>query len=115
MIKLSNNGVYIVNGKVFEDGADIKERLVDEGINITKEEAKKITNKQHIIVLAGNIITKGDVWTLRYTVKGDNSFQVVPNGKVYPKLPAPYGDIPVISVSRADKTSKDDIIEQGTH
>ena len=43
MIKLSNNGVYIVNGKVFEDGADIKERLVDEGINITKEEAKKNT------------------------------------------------------------------------
>jgi len=43
MIKLSNNGVYIVNGKVFEDGADIKERLVDEGVNITKEEAKKNT------------------------------------------------------------------------
>ena len=41
MIKLSNNGVYIVNGKVFEDGADIKERLVGEGVNITKEEAKK--------------------------------------------------------------------------
>lgn len=43
MIKLSNNGVYIVNGKVFEDGADIKERLVGEGVNITKEEAKKNT------------------------------------------------------------------------
>ena len=43
MIKLSNSGVYIVNGKVFEDGADIKERLVDEGVNITKEEAKKNT------------------------------------------------------------------------
>ena len=43
MIKLSNNGVYIVNGKVFEDGADIKERLVGAGINITKEEAKKNT------------------------------------------------------------------------
>ena len=41
MIKLSNNGVYIVNGKVFDDGADIKERLV--GVNITKEEAKKNT------------------------------------------------------------------------
>ncbi|ESL02043.1 aconitase domain protein [Catonella morbi ATCC 51271] len=43
MIKLSNNGVYIVNGKVFEDGADIKERLAGEGVNITKEEAKKNT------------------------------------------------------------------------
>ena len=43
MIKLSNNGVYIVNGKVFEDGADIKERLVGEGVNITKEEARKNT------------------------------------------------------------------------
>jgi len=43
MIKLSNNGVYIVNGKVFEDGADIKERLLGEGVNITKEEAKKNT------------------------------------------------------------------------
>ena len=43
MIKLLNNGVYIVNGKVFEDGADIKERLVGEGVNITKEEAKKNT------------------------------------------------------------------------
>ena len=43
MIKLSNNGIYIVNGKVFEDGADIKERLVGEGVNITKEEAKKNT------------------------------------------------------------------------
>lgn len=43
MIKLSNNGVYIVNGKVFEDGADIKERLVGEGVNITKEEATKNT------------------------------------------------------------------------
>lgn len=43
MIKLSNNGVYIVNGKVFEDGSDIKERLTSEGVNITKEEAKKNT------------------------------------------------------------------------
>ena len=43
MIKLLNNGIYIVNGKVFEDGADIKERLVGAGINITKEEAKKNT------------------------------------------------------------------------
>lgn len=43
MIKLSNNGVYIVNGKVFDDGADIKERLVGVGVNITKEEAKKNT------------------------------------------------------------------------
>ena len=43
MIKLSNNGIYIVNGKVFEDGADIKERLVGVGVNITKEEAKKNT------------------------------------------------------------------------
>ena len=43
MIKLSNNGVYIVNSKVFEDGADIKERLAGEGVNITKEEAKKNT------------------------------------------------------------------------
>ncbi len=43
MIKLSDNGVYIVNGKVLEDGADIKERLVSAGINITKEEAKKNT------------------------------------------------------------------------
>lgn len=43
MIRLSENGVYIVNGKVFEDGADIKERLVSVGVNITKEEAKKNT------------------------------------------------------------------------
>ena len=43
MIKLSNNGVYIVNGKVFEDGEGVKERLASEGINITKEEAKKNT------------------------------------------------------------------------
>ena len=100
---------------LFMAGLPSSAKFVEAGKPYTKEEAKKITNKQHIIVLAGNIITKGDVWTLRYTVRGDNSFQVVPNGKVYPKLPAPYGDIPVISVSRADKTSKDDIIEQGTH
>lgn len=100
---------------LFMAGLPSSAQFVEAGKPYTREEAKKITNKQHIIVLAGNIITKGDVWTLRYTVKGDNSFQVVPNGKVYPKLPAPYGDIPVISVSRADKTSKDDIIEQGTH
>jgi len=100
---------------LFMAGLPSSAQFVEAGKPYTKEEAKKITNKQHIIVLAGNIITKGDVWTLRYTVKGDNSFQVVSNGKVYPKLPAPYGDIPVISVSRADKTSKDDIIEQGTH
>lgn len=100
---------------LFMAGLPSSAQFVEAGKPYTKEEAKKITNKQHIIVLVGNIITKGDVWTLRYTVKGDNSFQVVPNGKVYPKLPAPYGDIPVISVSRADKTSKDDIIEQGTH
>ena len=100
---------------LFMAGLPSSAQFVEAGKPYTKEEAKKITNKQHIIVLAGNIITKGDVWTLRYTVRGDNSFQVVPNGKVYPKLPAPYGDIPVISVSRADKTSKDDIIEQGTH
>lgn len=43
MIRLSENGVYIINGKVFEDGADIKERLVSVGVNITKEEAKKNT------------------------------------------------------------------------
>lgn len=100
---------------LFMSGLPSSAQFVEAGKAYSKEEAKKITNKQHIIVLAGNVIAKGDVWTLRYTVKGDNSFQVVPNGKVYPKLPAPYGDIPVISVSRADKTSKDDIIEQGTH
>ena len=43
MIRLSENGAYIANGKVFEDGADIKDRLVSEGVNITKEEAKKNT------------------------------------------------------------------------
>ena len=43
MIRLYENGVYIVNGKVFEDGADVKERLKSEGANITKEEAKKNT------------------------------------------------------------------------
>ena len=43
MIRLSDTGVYIVNGEVFEDGADIKERLENAGANITKEEAKKNT------------------------------------------------------------------------
>lgn len=43
MIRLSENGAYIVNGKVLEDGADIKERLGKLGVSITKEEAKKNT------------------------------------------------------------------------
>ena len=43
MIRLSKNGVYIVNGKVFEDGEDIRKRLENEGVSLTKEEAKKNT------------------------------------------------------------------------
>ena len=43
MIRLSENGAYIVNGEVLEDGADIKERLDKLGVSITKEEAKKNT------------------------------------------------------------------------
>ena len=43
MIRLSENGAYIVNGKVYEDGADIKERLAEVGVSISKEEAKKNT------------------------------------------------------------------------
>ena len=43
MIRLSENGAYIVNGKVLEDGANIKERLGKLGVSITKEEAKKNT------------------------------------------------------------------------
>ena len=49
MIRLSENGAYIVNGKVFEDRADIKERLVGERVNITKEEAKKNTLSYRIL------------------------------------------------------------------
>lgn len=43
MIRLAENGAYIVNGEVLEDGADIKERLGELGVSITKEEAKKNT------------------------------------------------------------------------
>lgn len=43
MIRLSENGVYIVNGEVLEDGPDIGERLGKLGVSITKEEAKKNT------------------------------------------------------------------------
>lgn len=43
MIRLSENGAYIVNGEVLEDGTDIKERLGKLGVSITKEEAKKNT------------------------------------------------------------------------
>ena len=43
MIRLSENGAYIVNSEVLEDGADIKERLGKLGVSITKEEAKKNT------------------------------------------------------------------------
>lgn len=43
MIRLSENGAYIVNGEVLEDGADIRERLGKLGVGITKEEAKKNT------------------------------------------------------------------------
>ena len=43
MIRLSENGAYIVNGEVLEDGADIEERLGKLGVSITKEEAKKNT------------------------------------------------------------------------
>ena len=43
MIRLSENGAFIVNGKVLEDGADIGERLGEMGVSITKEEAKKNT------------------------------------------------------------------------
>ncbi|MGP1433356.1 MAG: hydratase [Catonella sp.] len=43
MIRLSENGVYIVNGKVFEDGEDIEKILENEGVSLTKEEAKKNT------------------------------------------------------------------------
>ena len=41
MIRLSENGAFVVNGEVVEDGADIKERLGKLGVSITKEEAKK--------------------------------------------------------------------------
>lgn len=43
MIRLAENGAYIVNGEVLEDGADIGERLGKLGVGITKEEAKKNT------------------------------------------------------------------------
>lgn len=43
MIRLAENGAYIVNGEVLEDGTDIKERLGEMGVSITKEEAKKNT------------------------------------------------------------------------
>ena len=43
MIRLAENGAYIVNGEVLEDGADIGERLGEMGVSITKEEAKKNT------------------------------------------------------------------------
>ena len=43
MIRLAENGAYIVNGKVLEDGADIGERLGKLGVGITKKEAKKNT------------------------------------------------------------------------
>lgn len=43
MIRLAENGAYIVNGKVLEDGPDIGERLGKLGVSITKEEAKKNT------------------------------------------------------------------------
>ena len=43
MIRLSENGAYIVNGEVLEDGPDIGERLGKLGVSITKEEAKKNT------------------------------------------------------------------------
>ena len=43
MIRLAENGAYIVNGEVLEDGADIGERLREMGVSITKEEAKKNT------------------------------------------------------------------------
>ena len=43
MIRLSENGAFIVNGEVVEYGADIEERLGKLGVSITKEEAKKNT------------------------------------------------------------------------
>ena len=43
MIRLSENGAYIVNGEVLEDGPDIRERLGKFGVSITKDEAKKNT------------------------------------------------------------------------
>ena len=43
MIRLSENGAFIVNGEVLEDGADIRERLGKLGVSITKKEAKKNT------------------------------------------------------------------------
>lgn len=43
MIRLSENGVFVVNGEVLEDGEDIRERLGELGVSITKEEAKKNT------------------------------------------------------------------------
>ena len=43
MIRLSENGAYIVNGEVLEDGPNIRERLGKLGVSITKEEAKKNT------------------------------------------------------------------------
>jgi len=43
MIRLAENGAFIVNGEVLEDGADIRERLGKLGVGITKEEAKKNT------------------------------------------------------------------------
>ena len=45
MIRLSENGAYIVNGEVLEDGPDIRERLGKLGVSITKEEAKKNTRE----------------------------------------------------------------------
>lgn len=43
MIRLSENGAYIVNSEVLEDGPDIRERLGKLGVSIAKEEAKKNT------------------------------------------------------------------------
>lgn len=49
MIKLSKNGVYVVNGNVYEDNFDVETRLKDIGVNIKKEEARRNTLSYKIL------------------------------------------------------------------
>ena len=57
MIRLSENGAFIVNGEVVEYGADIEERLGKLGVSITKEEAKKNTLAYGILRAHGSLTT----------------------------------------------------------
>lgn len=90
----------------------------------TEENIAKLATGNTVIVMAIDILSRGDVWTLEYKGNSINysdgaGISIVPGGKVYPppvdpETGKPLED-PIINIYHPTKTSKHDFITEGTH